>query len=179
MRAFIGSGGEGDLTGRVGWLLIGLALLAVALTGLVWLHTRIRRRKRQLFHTVFNGEKDATGSPPSSPSAQPQWPASSASESSFSCSSSKVNPDVVSKDIDEPEPSVSTQPALLAEKEPAPAVEYEEEWIGCKDLWIDYDGMDQPDDAPNGAYQRCYWTDGMYLCRFKSKGIWHYATCEN
>ncbi len=87
--AGIGAGGEGESTGWVGWLLIGLALfLAVALTALVWLHVRIRRRERQLFNTVFNAKQDAAS--PSSPSAQPQWPGSSAEESSWSCSPSKI-----------------------------------------------------------------------------------------
>ena len=86
--------------------------------------------------------------------------------------------DLVSKDCDDPVRSVSVQSTLLTGKETTPTVEYCEEWTGCKDLWDAFDISCQPDDAPNGAFQMCYWTDGMYICRFKMKNIWHYSHCK-
>ena len=47
-----------------------------------------------------------------------------------------------------------------------------------EDMWESCDGLGQPDDAPEGSYQECYWTDGMLLCRKKLNGIWKYSTCK-
>ena len=29
-----------------------------------------------------------------------------------------------------------------------------------RDLWLMFDGLEQPDDAPVGSSQSCYWTEG-------------------
>ena len=44
-----------------------------------------------------------------------------------------------------------------------------------RDLWLMFDGLEQPDDAPVGSSQSCYWTEGMMICRTKNaEGKWEY-----
>ena len=45
-------------------------------------------------------------------------------------------------------------------------------------LWDDYSGGMHDDDAPEGAYQTCYWTDGVLIERTKVKGVWKYDSTE-
>jgi len=45
-------------------------------------------------------------------------------------------------------------------------------------VWDDYSGGMHDDDAPEGAYQTCYWTDGVLIERTKVKGVWKYDSTE-
>jgi hypothetical protein len=43
-------------------------------------------------------------------------------------------------------------------------------------MWDDYSGGMHDDDAPEGSYQTCYWTDGTLIERTKVNGVWKYDT---
>ena len=43
-------------------------------------------------------------------------------------------------------------------------------------VWDNYSGGMHDDDAPEGAYQTCYWTDGTLIERTKVNGVWKYNT---
>ena len=44
-------------------------------------------------------------------------------------------------------------------------------------MWDIYDGQGQPNNAPVGTYQSCYWTDGISICRVKQDdGSWVYRS---
>lgn len=43
-------------------------------------------------------------------------------------------------------------------------------------VWDDYSGGMHDDDAPEGAFQTCYWTDGTLIERTKVNGEWKYRS---
>ncbi|CAE8585816.1 unnamed protein product [Polarella glacialis] len=46
-----------------------------------------------------------------------------------------------------------------------------------EDMWDNCDGQEQPDDAPVGEQQWCYWTEGTEIHRVKqADGTWKYNT---
>jgi hypothetical protein len=67
-------------------------------------------------------------------------------------------------------PDEAKSAAELADEEPLDQSVWESVW--------DHDSPDQPEDAPDGTYQRCYWTDGMIICREKTNGVWRYWCVE-
>ncbi|CAE8632972.1 unnamed protein product [Polarella glacialis] len=51
------------------------------------------------------------------------------------------------------------------------------ERIFLEDMWDNFDVLEQPDDAPVGDDQYCYWGDGTEIHRVKqADGTWKYHT---